>query len=452
MTTHHRVIWTQGLFLQPHHFQQESRFLEGLVDARLQAAGPYSWGFGELEIDESQLAAGRLALVRARGVMPDGTAFSMPDADALPDALLLRNDAQDDKRDVRHDVICLAVPRARTGVTEVDFGDGQADALARYAVQDHALRDQTHATDDAEPVQLGAPRLRLLRQRDATDAYALLGVVRVIEVRDDGQIMLDRAYIAPQSRIDATGQLAAAAAMLLDLVQQRARALAAGMGQLGQGVSEVADFLTLQLLNRHQPLLRQFANAPSVHPWLFHGVCLQLAGELATFFRAERHPPDYPIYRHDDLQPTFAPLMQDLRTYFSTEVQRHAVRIELIDRDYGVRTAVVTDLELLRTAGFVLAVRAQVPAEQLRTHFPALTKLGSVESIRNLVNQQLPGITLRSLAVAPRQLPFHDGSHYFALERDGNYWQQFERSGALALHVAGDFPGLALELWAIRQA
>ena len=54
--------------------------------------------------------------------------------------------------------------------------------------------------------------------------------------------------------------------------------------------------------------------------------------------------------------------------------------------------------------------------------------------------------------MAPRQLPFHTGSHYFELERQGDLWKQIERSGSLALHVSGDFPGLELELWAVRQA
>jgi len=29
-------------------------------------------------------------------------------------------------------------------------------------------------------------------------------------------------------------------------------------------------------------------------------------------------------------------------------------------------------------------------------------------------------------------------------------WKQLENSGGMALHVAGDFPDLTLELWAIR--
>ena len=36
------------------------------------------------------------------------------------------------------------------------------------------------------------------------------------------------------------------------------------------------------------------------------------------------------------------------------------------------------------------------------------------------------------------------------LERGGELWKQLERSGGLAMHIAGDFPGLEIEFWAIR--
>ena len=445
MSSKYRVIWSQGMFLQPHHFQQQTRYLEALVDARTRAAMPHAWGFAELVLDEGQLATGRVALMRGAGLLPDGAPFSCPDADAMPPAF-------DIPADMQGEVVCLAAPRERAGATEVDFGDGQADPLARFTVQEHEVRDQTHAADDPEPVQVGALRLRLLRARDATDAFAVLGVARVIERRADGQVVLDRNYIAPQTRIEASGQLSALTTLLHGLVQQRARTLAASMGQLGQGVSEVADFLMLQLLNRNEPLLRQFAGAPSVHPQALHLALAQLAGELATFSRGERHPPDYPLYRHDDLQASFAPVVQDLRDYLSAVMHRHAVQIPLTDRAHGVRTAVINDTELLRTAGFVLAVRAQLPAEHMRQRFPSQSKLGPVERIKDLVNLQLPGVVMRSLPVAPRQLPYHAGSHYFDLDRQGDLWRQIERTGNLALHVAGDFPGLELELWAIRQA
>ncbi|MDQ2778251.1 MAG: type VI secretion system baseplate subunit TssK [Pseudomonadota bacterium] len=450
MSNRHRVIWSQGMFLQPHHFQQETRFLESLLDARVRASGPYAWGFDELVIDDAQLALGRLAITRASGVLPDGTPFNMPEADALPAPMAV-------PPDLHNELIHLAAPQARIGVTEVDFGDGKgshdaAEGASRYRVIDAELRDLTNAADDPEPVQTGAVNFRLLRARDLTDAYATLGTVRVVERRDDNQVVLDRGYIAPQTRIDATAQLSASAALLHGLVQQRARALAGQLGQLGQGVSEIADFMMLVTLNRAEPLLRQYAAAPSAHPWPLYMTCLQLAGEMASFNAGQRHPPEYPVYRHDDLQRVFPPVLQDLREMLSTVIERHAVQIELVDRNHGVRTAVVADAELMRKAGFVLAVRSQLPIEQLRQRFPAQSKLGPVDRIKDLVNLQLPGVGLRSLPVAPRQLPFHSGSHYFELERQGELWKQIERSGNLVLHVGGEFPGLELELWAIRQA
>lgn len=445
MSFQHRVVWSQGMFLQPHHFQQEARYIEHLVDARVTAVHPHAWGFGQLVLDEALLATGQLGLVRAQAVLPDGSPLSMPDGDPLPAPLTVA-------ADMHEELVVLAVARSRPGVTEVDFGDGTGDAHSRYRVLDRELRDHTRAADDPEPVQLGALRVALLRERDVTDGLAVLGVVRVLERRADGQVVLDRGYIAPQTRIGASSQLSATASRLHGLVRQRAATLSAGMGQLGNGVSEVADFLQLQSLNRAEPQLYQVAAAASVHPWPFYLVCLALAGELATFHRPDRRPPEYPAYRHDALQQVFAPVVQDILDYMSREIQRHAVAIDLVDRSHGVRIALVPDAELLRSAGFVLAVRAQLPTEQLRQRFPAQSKLGPADRIRDLVNLQLPGIALRSLPVAPRQLPYHAGSHYFELERQGELWKQFERTGQLALHVAGDFPALELELWAVRQA
>jgi type VI secretion system protein ImpJ len=223
------------------------------------------------------------------------------------------------------------------------------------------------------------------------------------------------------------------------------------MGQASHGVSEMADFLMLQALNRAEPVFRQHALAPTVAPLGLYLACLSLAGELATFTTESHCPAEHPLYRHDDLQATFTPVIADLRRMLSTVLERNAVQIDLAERNHGVRMAVFPDPELARSAIFVLAANAQMPAEQLRVRFPAQSKLGPPERLRDLVNLALPGLALRSLPTAPRQLPFHAGFHYFEIDRGGELWKQIERGGSLAMHVAGDFPGLDLELWAIRQ-
>ena len=55
------------------------------------------------------------------------------------------------------------------------------------------------------------------------------------------------------------------------------------------------------------------------------------------------------------------------------------------------------------------------------------------------------------MSVAPPQIPWHAGYNYFELEKGGELWGEMEKSGAFALHLAGEFPGLDMEFWAIRQ-
>ena len=99
----------------------------------------------------------------------------------------------------------------------------------------------------------------------------------------------------------------------------------------------------------------------------------------------------------------------------------------------------------------MLAVNARMPDDALRARFPSQVKIGPVERIRDLVNLQLPGVGLRALPVAPRQIPYHAGNTYFELDtRNNDLWRQLDQSGGLAMHIAGEFPGLELAFWAIR--
>ena len=117
-----------------------------------------------------------------------------------------------------------------------------------------------------------------------------------------------------------------------------------------------------------------------------------------------------------------------------------------------MRVGPITDRTVLRGT-FVLCVQADVPTENLRRLFPSQVKIGAVEHIRDLVNVAIPGIAVRPLPVAPRQLPYHSGTVYFDLDRSGPLWKQLQKpggSGGLALFVGGEFPGLEMELWAIK--
>ena len=131
-------------------------------------------------------------------------------------------------------------------------------------------------------------------------------------------------------------------------------------------------------------------------------------------------------------------------------LEQSAVAIPLQDRKYGIRVATVADRSLLDHASFILAVTADVPTEDIRKRLPAQLKIGPVEQIRQLVNVQLPGIRVRPMPVAPRQIPYHAGFVYFELDRSSELWQQLKTSGGFAFHLGGEFPGIQMEFWSIK--
>ena len=444
MTWENRVLWSEGTFLQPQHFQQHDRYLEVLLEARARALRPYSWGFLELTLDDALLELGKLALRTARGVLPDGTPFDCPTRDPLPPPL-------DVPASLRDSLVTLALPVRRPGIDEADLDGSRPESLARYVAGELEVKDSNASFDRTALIQVGRLRLQLLKEADTSAAYTALGVVRVLERRADNRVMLDRGYVPPMLDASADATLATITRDVQGLLHQRGDALAERVSGPGPGgVGEMADFLWLKTINRFEPLFAHLAATAPLHPERLYAECLQLAGELSTLTREGRRPIAYPTYRHDDLAGSFAPVMADIRRSLSTVLERNAIPIALNDKGFGLRVASIPDVDLLRTARFVLAAKAQLPAERLQALLPTLTKIGPVERIRDLVNVNLPGIGLLSLPVAPRQLPFHAGFLYFELSRDSDLWKGAESAGALAIHIAREFPGLELEFWALR--
>ena len=446
MSWDNRIIWSEGTFLQPQHFQQHDRHLDAQLEQRTRALRAHGYGFLEIAIDESLLELGKLALRTARGVLPDGTPFDCPARDPLPPPL-------DVPATLRDSLVMLALPVRRPGADEADLGGGGADSLARYVAGELEVKDSNAAFDRTALIQIGRLKLQLLKEADVTAAYSSLGVAKVIERRADNRVMLDQSYIPSMLDCGAWPGLASLLRDVHGLLHQRGDALATRLSAPGPGgVAEIAEFLWLETINRFEPLFAHLAATSPLHPESLYATCLSLAGEMSTFTRENRRPVAYPVYRHDDIAGSFAPLIADIRRSLSMVLERNAIPIELQERAYGLRVAAIPDSDLVRTARFVLAAKAQLQPERLQASLPTLVKIGPVERIRDLVNLNLPGIALRSLPVAPRQIPYHAGFLYFELDRSGDLWKVTEQSRALAMHIAGEFPGLELEFWAVRGA
>lgn len=443
MSSRNPVLWPEGLFVKPQHFQQAARASEAAIHQRIESLHASFYGFSELQLNDEYLSLGKIAITKARGIMPDGTVFDIPADLPAPPPLQIDNTGAGDND------VYLCLPLRSAGGREVSWPES-ADNY-RYLAQTHETKD-THSTDgDLVHIDVAAPNLQLKRKADNTGAYTCLSLARVQQIRPDGSLQLDETFYPTSVSVRAVPALQRFVEEITHTLRERAQNLAARLGSAGQsGIADIRDFNLLQALNRWWPGFQHMARQAHTHPEQLYLSMSQACGELVTFTEPSRLPDDYPAYHHIAPHASFRPLQVTLRRALSTVLQPRAISIPLSHLDFGVMTALLEDRRLLEDADFILAVRSNLPAQALQQQLIQKAKVTSLEALNELVPLQLPGITLVPMPVAPRELPFHAGFSYFELDRRSPGWQAMQDANGFGLHIAGEFPGLELQFWAVR--
>lgn len=445
MSRENKVLWTEGLFIKPAHFQQNDRYFESYINKVRQLSGPYAWGFDELTIDSQLLDQGKISIRSASGIMPDGTPFNIPEEDPAPAPIDL-------KEGVINQQVYLCLP-IRSSEVEVFYPDSE-QGLQRYTSKTLEANDSSTHRPSSTTLMVGGLRFTIMLENDTRSQYSSLAIADVLECSKDKQISFNHRFIPPLINCNASNNLSDLLTLTKDLLNQRAldlsgriSASASGTG----GVAEVEDFLSLQLVNRYTQLMQHLIGLPRLHPELAYQHMIMLVGELASFSE-KRIMPDLDGYRHDNIADTFAPLADLIKDSLSSlSTKARAFNIPLKDPKYGIYRAILSDPQLVQSSTFVLTIKADIPSEELQRNFPNLVKISSIEKIRELIMVSLPGVSIKLLPYMPRELPYHDGFIPFELDRNCEAWQDLKNSSGMAIHIGDQVPGLKLQLWAIQR-
>jgi type VI secretion system protein ImpJ len=439
-----RVAWREGLFLRPQHFQQQDRYLDAIIRSRTEPLRPYPWGLVELKVNQDLASLGKFAIERCVGLLSDGQPFSAPDDMEPPGPLDVPADARDA-------IVYLTLPARQAGAVEFQDGESAGEAV-RYVVAEEEVMDAFSDDRASEPIETARPNLRFGVTRDQTYGRICIGLAKVREVQN-GRLMFDERYIPPCLDVRASPRLAGFLTDIIGRGEQRAEELALRAVEATDGGAETfASFLLLQAINKWLPQLNHLNALPTVHPERLYEVFLSMAGELSTLVRADRKPPPFPPYDHENLQATFEPVVDALQAALSAVFDRSAIQLPLELGGPGAYLSRITDHNLYQNGYFYLAVNAAVPLDDIRGRFPGLAKIGAVQKMKQIVDNALPGVPLRHAPTPPPQLRVLPGYVYFELDRSAPDWRDFASAPALGLHVAGDWPDLKLELWCVKRS
>jgi type VI secretion system protein ImpJ len=150
-----KIIWSEGMFLRPQHFQQNDRYLESLIQNRCGPMRPYSWGIEELEIDQEALNLGKIEIAKCKAILPDGTTLNIPFADAPPIPIEPHKNTKDEN-------VYLCLMGKRPNATESSQEDDDRQE-ARHRIEIADVRDTSLPEESNAPIELARKNLLLLK-------------------------------------------------------------------------------------------------------------------------------------------------------------------------------------------------------------------------------------------------------------------------------------------------
>lgn len=444
-----RVLWHEGMFITPNHFQQADRHAESVLVRGLRSVQPTLRGVTDLEIDRDALGTGSFALRACAGVMPDGTVFGMPDADELPPSKPFEALFPADRERLG---VYLCLPDRRAGSPSSDDPGRPSPTPVRFRRRGVRVRDEVHGGAEREiPVGVASFSLRL--EGEPLDGTVSLRVAEIVRASAGGYAISED-FSPPALCWGAAPPVGRLLKRMVDICCAKAGDLAAQRRQRTQGmvefsVSESANYLLLHTLNGAIPGLMHLAGNPRAHPEQVWRELARLCGALHTF-SAEGHPRDVSAYRHDDLTATFAALDARLRGLLDTNITARYVPMALARAANGVWSARVPE-SVLEGHRFYLSVQSSAPPEKVSQQTPAKAKIASAGKVPLLVAQALKGLGLTYLSVPPGEIPAQPGCSYFEVQRIGDEWNGIVDSRSIGVFLPPDFTDLKMEFMAVKE-
>lgn len=441
-----KILWGEGLFLRPQHFQQQDAYLESLVRQAMLAAQPYCWGIRTLDIDHDALSSGMLRLHRAELVFADGEPYCAPGKDLLPEPIALA-------RAVFTDGVAefyLAVRHLQDHGSNC-AGPDSTLALTRYAIAPSTIRDRYTDAIEAEITTL-KKRAQLRSNNEPLDPYACLPIARIRRTAT-GSYECDPDFIAPSLQIGSSGLLTRLLQRLLDALQAKSQALCGLHREPSRSVVEfrsgdVASFWLLHTVNSAFAALAHLRHAPLIHPErLFHEL-LRLAGGLMTFSKLHELA-DLPAYHHANPGPGFNQLEGILRTLLDTVISTRYFTIALAETRSAFHSGRLDSGRIGPDTAFYLAVSSSIPLAELIESVPLRIKIGAPDDVDKLVLSALSGVSLTHAAQVPAAIPVRPGSCYFAIDRGGALYERMLKAQTISIYAPASYSDLKLELIAL---
>ena len=448
MSMANKLLWGEGLFLRPQHFQQQDQYHEQRLHESVKALHPYAWGVNQLQIDRDALANNSLRLLELSLVFQDGEIYNAAGGDELPEALDLGNLPSSLQSLTFHAALPAFKPFGGNFAAS-----GQPNNAARYAQANLSTPDLYTQAAQAELTYL-KKTLRLVADSEPRDSYVSFPLLRLRRLSTGG-FEQDPAFVPPSLSIRSAPLLFLQLRRLIDALQAKVNALYGHHREPSKSVIEfrsgdMSSFWLLHTASAAYASLSHYYHHPALHPERLYEQLLALAGGLMTFSRSHALA-DLPPYRHADPGPPFAQLHAMIRELLDTVISSKYFAIALTETKPSYHHGKLDSEKIDAKTAFYLGVSADMAGVELVDVVPLRFKVGAPDDVEKFVLSALPGVRLQHAPQVPAAVPVRPDMFYFTIEAKGQMYERMLQAQSLLVYVPSGMRELKLELVAVTS-
>lgn len=434
-----QVLWTEGIYLSPQHFQLWEREVKAESWLRQRTLTTQPTGILSLDLICTD---GQLSLRAFQGVLPDGSPVSLPGRHAAPAQRQLPSSPDSLRRG-----IWLALPEEHSGLANL-AGPGVLHP-ARYHASKVRVPDVYGEADVAE-IDVGISQFRLLYDGEPLDGFIALKIGELVR-EASGVWALNTNFIPSCLRCDASTALMS---MLRDLAERFAALLAAlqPRRELALSTEGFGDGLKVMwvsmVLSQGLSRLRHAIQLGSMPIEAIHADLCSLASQLAVFHAAPL-PIELPPFRVEQAWSSFRDIVSIIVSLLNISFPTGFQRIEMTRRDEHTRTCKLDATGDLEAQQVYLFVRGLAATGATLKDLVGTVRVSAEDQIDHLAVHSLPGIELQPTEPGQARLPDQADGYYLKLRAAGIRWERFVETRSLAAWLPDRFASVESTIYLV---
>ncbi|MGN0915471.1 MAG: type VI secretion system baseplate subunit TssK [Succinivibrio sp.] len=412
------VHWSEGQFLQPHHFQQMQHSLLSTIYAERSLYTPYTEGLISLDVDTDALRANRVVIKSLNAIMPDGVGISCPGNCVIEPLSISFNASELDSLVT----VYLCVPRYLENEPNITRkGDL---SYGRYCVHASEVADE-NTGDSVTTIISRRINTRLITDPKSVTDCTVLPVLRLNWVsleNNEHYLEIDRKYVPPYVVLDDRSSLfTMVREFIYELKSYKSKILSdiesEGFDPNILSGSGFMRLMQLQQLNISITDLTALLIPQRVSPFTLYLKLSETLSALKAFFPLSDSK-EVVNYDHYDLFTVFKELLFGIRSLITSQGKAECMEIDFIHNEsQNCLSAKLEDEHIVKAKDYYIALSGNLDwkslIEDIETgdNFRVLD-LGSKDS-------RVRGLKLSYVRFPPRYLPVAGSDTvFFKIMRD----------------------------------